>query len=126
MRRSLALFLPVTMLVLELNASAHAAAPTDPQPLIENAPGARVAGYLNFCIGNGLAPVADATRLLDLLIARTGAVPADERGNMDYALGTAGVIRPATQAGGLRLTDLDMPRRHVACTQVLTKAAMAS
>ncbi|MDT8871709.1 hypothetical protein RAA17_12930 [Komagataeibacter rhaeticus] len=39
MRRSLALFLPVTMLVLELNASAHAAAPTDPQPLIENAPG---------------------------------------------------------------------------------------
>ena len=124
MRRPIA-FLPATLLVLA--AYAHAAPAGDPQPLIENASGARIAGYLNFCIGNGLAPQAGTSRLLDTLIVRTGAVPADERGNMDYALGTAGVLHPGGQeGGGLRLTDLDMPQRHAACAQAITQAGTAS
>ena len=90
--------------------------------VVEGAPGARLAGYLNFCIGNGLLPHGDTTPLLDHLIAHTNAVFDDHRGDMDYAYGTAGVLQPAN-ADGPRLTDLDIPQRHELCDHVRRKAA---
>ncbi|MBV0888026.1 hypothetical protein KTQ54_05655 [Komagataeibacter oboediens] len=96
-----------------------------PQAMIDAAPGARLAGYLNFCIGNGLADHAGATPLLDTLIHNTGAVPSDERGNMDYAYGTAGVLQPGTHDSP-RMTDFDIPVRRDACAQAIRKAGMGA
>lgn len=90
--------------------------------VVEGAPGARLAGYLNFCIGNGLLPHGDTTPLLDHLIARTHAVSDDHRGDMEYAYGTAGVLHPA-DADGPRVTDLDIPQRRELCAHIRRKAA---
>ncbi|WP_395371013.1 hypothetical protein [Komagataeibacter diospyri] len=96
-----------------------------PEAMIDVAPGARLAGYLNFCIQNGLAGHADATPLMNTLIRNTGAVPPDEHGNMDYAYGTAGILQPG--AGNVpRMTDLDIPARRDACTHAVKKAAMGA
>ncbi|PYD70740.1 hypothetical protein [Komagataeibacter swingsii] len=96
-----------------------------PQAMIDAAPGARLAGYLNFCIENGLAEHAGVTPLMDTLIRNTGAVPPDEHGNMDYAYGTAGVLQPG--AGAMpRMTDLDIPARRDACAHAVKKAGMGA
>jgi len=108
-----------------LPATAAPAPTVTPQAMIDAAPGARLAGYLNFCIGNGLADHAGATPLLDTLIHNTGAVPADERGNMDYAYGTAGVLQPGTH-GSPHMTDFDIPARRDACAQAVRKAGMGA
>ncbi|CUW48470.1 MULTISPECIES: hypothetical protein [Novacetimonas] len=111
----------------------NAASASVPQPVsqsgasaahgvVEGAPGARLAGYLNFCIGNGLLPHGDTTPLLDHLIARTHAVSDDHRGDMEYAYGTAGVLHPA-DADGPRVTDLDIPQRRELCAHIRRKAA---
>ncbi|WP_019090857.1 hypothetical protein [Komagataeibacter europaeus] len=96
-----------------------------PQAMIDAAPGARLAGYLNFCIENGQADHAGATPLMNTLIRNTGAVPPDEHGNMDYAYGTVGVLQPGS--GNMpRMTDLDIPARHDACTHAVKKAGMGA
>lgn len=96
-----------------------------PQAMIDAAPGARLAGYLNFCIGNGLVDHAGVTPVLNTLIRNTGAVPPDEHGNMDYAYGTAGILQPGT--GTLpRMTDLDIPARRDACAHAVKKAGMGA
>ncbi|WP_240906491.1 hypothetical protein [Komagataeibacter xylinus] len=96
-----------------------------PQAILAVTPGARLAGYLNFCIGNGLAQHDEATPLLVTLIEKTHAVPPDEKGNMDYAYGTAGVLHPGTPERA-RLTDLDIPQRRDLCAQAVQKAGMGA
>ncbi|MBV1835103.1 hypothetical protein [Novacetimonas pomaceti] len=92
---------------------------------IEGAPGARLAGYLNFCIGNHLLPHEDATPVLDHLIAQTNAVSKDHTGNMDYVYGTVGLLHPESR-NSPRLTDLDIPQRRELCQQIRKKAASAT
>ncbi|MCE2578878.1 hypothetical protein [Gluconacetobacter entanii] len=94
------------------------------QGAVEGAPGARLAGYLNFCISNGLLPHGETMALLDHTIARSNAVFNDHRGDMDYAQGTAGILQPANP-NGMRITDLDIPQRRGLCDQVRRKAAAA-
>ncbi|MBV1829481.1 hypothetical protein HNW77_02075 [Komagataeibacter sp. AV436] len=105
-------------------AMAQDAAP-NPQAILAATPGARLAGYLNFCIGNGLAQHDEATPLLVALIEKTNAVPPDEKGNMDYAYGTAGVLHPGTPERA-RLTDLDIPQRRDLCARAVQKAGMGA
>ncbi|PYD60108.1 hypothetical protein CFR73_09070 [Novacetimonas maltaceti] len=107
------------------NTAAPASSPQSvAQGAVEGAPGARLAGYLNFCIGNGLLPHGETTPLLDHMIARTNAVFNDHRGDMEYAYGTAGVLQPANPKGA-RITDLDIAQRRDLCDQVRRRAAAA-
>ncbi|RBM05348.1 DUF2501 domain-containing protein [Novacetimonas cocois] len=108
---------------------AHAAPPPPAMSAtagaIEGAPGARLAGYLNFCISNHLLSYEDATPVLDHLIAQTKAVSKDHTGDMDYVYGTVGLLHPENR-NSPRLTDLDIPQRRELCQQVRKKAASAT
>ncbi|MBM9401927.1 hypothetical protein JUN65_10055 [Gluconacetobacter azotocaptans] len=95
------------------------------QAAIDGAPGARLAGYLNFCITNALAAHETTTPLLDSLIRKTGAVPRNHSGNVDYAYGTAGVLRSET-ANVMRFTDFDIPERRGLCDRATRKAGSTS
>ncbi|NHN88147.1 alcohol dehydrogenase [Acetobacter conturbans] len=81
---------------------------------------ANVAGLLNYCVETNLVSHDDGDSLQAAVNAKTNAVPNDQNGNMDYAIGTTGEFLISGKRS--TITSLDQPAQGKVCSSVLTRA----
>ncbi|GBQ30740.1 hypothetical protein AA12717_3563 [Gluconacetobacter sacchari DSM 12717] len=81
---------------------------------------ANLAGVLNYCVDVNLVSHQDGDAVQTAINAKTGATPPDQRGNVDYAVGTAGqfIVGGTTST----LTRLEAADQGKICSAVLTRA----
>ena len=79
-----------------------------------------VAGLLNYCIEVELVSHDDGDSVQTALNTKTNAVPSDQTGNMDYAIGSAGQLSVNGKAS--TITPMDTAGQGKMCSAVLTRA----
>ncbi|MFT8718004.1 alcohol dehydrogenase [Acetobacter sp.] len=81
---------------------------------------ANVAGLLNYCVETELVSHDDGDVLQAKVNAKTNAVPMDQNGNMDYAIGSSGQFLISGKRS--TITSLDHDSQGKVCSAVLTRA----
>ncbi|GBR05960.1 alcohol dehydrogenase [Acetobacter oeni] len=81
---------------------------------------ATLAGLLNFCVEANFVSHDDGDSVQTALNAKTNAVPSDQNGSMDYAIGTAGqmVVSGKTST----IAPLDPATQTRICSTVLARS----
>ncbi|GBQ23715.1 hypothetical protein AA0472_1192 [Acetobacter estunensis NRIC 0472] len=81
---------------------------------------ANLAGLLNYCIMTDHISHEDGDALQTAVNEKTNAVPTDQRGNMDYAVGSTGQFEINGQRS--TITSLESDAQGRVCGAVLTRA----
>ncbi|NHO31299.1 alcohol dehydrogenase [Acetobacter fallax] len=79
-----------------------------------------LAGLLNYCVETELVSHDDGDSVQTALNAKTNAVPSDQNGNMDYAVGSAGQMIVAGKV--TTVTPLDTGAQGKICSAVLARS----
>ncbi len=99
--------------------SAAGIGPASPAEVASISP-TNLAGLLNYCVETELVSHDDGDSVQTALNAKTNAVPMDQNGNVDYAIGSAGQLSIAGKATSV--PQLDTAAQGKVCSAVLARS----